>query len=150
MSAVFSYWKRPWHKWVVLIGGVSQLVALWLNIREYRNLSSVQERVFSTTEWEQIAAQKLLQCSISSLLAATLFGALIISHFAHNKKAARNADGILCVVLGLAWGAAGLLFPIRYTTGDTIIWLIILLLTLGGGIIAIRQNACKSRTTAIT
>jgi len=147
MSSAFSYWKRPWHRWVILIVGILQLVALWLHIQEYRNLAGVQERIFSAAEWEQIAAQQLMQCSISALMAAVFFSVLIIGHFSHSKRFARLADGILCVVVGLVWGAAGLLLPMRYSTGDTLLWLVILLLALGGGVITLWQNAKCEKTS---
>lgn len=147
MTSAFCYWKRPWHKWIVLLVGILQLVGLWLHVQEYQNLADVQERVFSAAEWEAMAAQKLMQCSISAILAATFFAVLVISLLAHNKRTARLADGILCVVLGLAWGAAGLLLPMRYSTGDTVIWLVILFLALGGGVIALWQNIFKAETT---
>ena len=134
MQSGFNYWKRPWHRWIVWSGGILQIVALWLHIQEYRNLADVQERIFSAAEWEQIAAQQLMQCSISALMATVFFGILIIGHFSHSKRSARLADGILCVVLGLAWGVAGLLLPMRYSTGDTVLWIVILLLALGGGV----------------
>ena len=149
MSSAFSYWKRPWHRWVILVVGILQLVALWLHIQEYRNLADVQERVFSAAEWEQIAAQQLMQCSISALLAAVFFSVFIIGHFSRSKRSARLADGILCVVLGLAWGAAGLLLPMRYSTGDTVIWLVILLLALGGGAGALWWHIIRTEPSAV-
>lgn len=72
ISSEFSYWKHSRHRWAVLIGGISQLAALWLNIQEYRNLSRVREAIFSEAEWERIAAGALRRCSISAL-AAVIF-----------------------------------------------------------------------------
>lgn len=149
MSSAFSYWKRPWHRWVILAVGILQLIALRLHIQEYRNLADVQERIFSAAEWEQIAAQQLMQCSISALLAAVFFSVFIIGHFSRSKRSARLADGILCVVLGLAWGAAGLLLPMRYSTGDTVIWLVILLLALGGGAGALWWHIIRTEPSAV-
>lgn len=32
----YSYWKKPWHKWVVLGAAILQIVALWWKIDDFR------------------------------------------------------------------------------------------------------------------
>ena len=147
MSSVFRYWKRPWHKWAVLIECVSQLTALWLNIQEYQNLSYVHEMIFSESEWRRVAAQEMMQCSINALLAASFFGVLIIGHFAHSKRSAKFTEGIFCIALGLIWGAVGLLLPIRYSTRDTVFWLAVILLAVGGGVSTLWRNVFQYKKT---
>ena len=147
MSSVFHYWKRPWHKWAVLIGCVSQLTALCLNIQEYRNLSYVHEMIFSESEWRRVAAQEMMQCSINALLAALFFGSLMIGYFTHSKRSAKFAEGIFCIALGSVWGAVGLLLPMRYSTGDTVFWLVVVLLAVGGGVGTLWQNVFQHKKT---
>jgi len=36
----FSYWKRPWGKWFTLAGGIFELLALRLNVREYNRIAA--------------------------------------------------------------------------------------------------------------
>ena len=59
-SENFTYWKRPWHPWLILAAGILQLLCLWMNVREYGNVSGAG--VLSDLEWERYAAQKGLQC----------------------------------------------------------------------------------------
>ena len=47
-EALFTYWKRPWHKWLILAAAVLQLLSLWLDLRQYRQI--VDARVFSAAE----------------------------------------------------------------------------------------------------
>lgn len=56
----FTYWKRPWHKWVILVAALLQLLCLWMNLQEYNRISDAG--FLSASEWADYAAQKGLQC----------------------------------------------------------------------------------------
>ena len=75
-DAPFSYWKRPWHKWLILAAAVLQLLNLWLNLRQYRQV--VAAGVFSAAEMASYAHDTALRCAFSGLLAACFFAVLSI------------------------------------------------------------------------
>ena len=43
----YTYWKKPWAKWCVLAAGLLQLLALWINLNDYRQVSSVWDQIMS-------------------------------------------------------------------------------------------------------
>lgn len=130
-EALFTYWKRPWHKWLILAAAVLQLLSLWLDLRQYRQI--VDARVFSAAEMASYTHDTALRCAFSGLMAACFFAALLIGLLARSKRAARMAEGVLLLALGLAWGllcgALGL-----FTQGwDGFLCRLVLGLTLCGG-----------------
>ena len=142
-SEKFSYWKRPWHRWLILAVGILQLINLWINCQEYHKYLQIHERIFSVAEWEQIFAQELMQCASSGLQAATFLGIFLIGCFAKSKRTARISEGILLLALGVAWSVAGLLMPLTSSRGNTVLWAAITLLALGGGATILWRNARK-------
>ena len=130
-EAPFTYWKRPWHKWLILAAAILQLLNLWLNLRQYRKVADAG--VFSAAEMASYTHDAALQCAFCGLMAACFFAALLIGLFARSKQAARLAEGTLLLVLGLVWGilcgALGL-----FTQGlDGLLCRLILGLTFFGG-----------------
>ena len=98
-EALFTYWKRPWHKWLILAAAVLQLLSLWLDLRQYRQI--VDARVFSAAEMASYTHDTALRCAFSGLMAACFFAALLIGLLARSKRAARMAEGVLLLALGL-------------------------------------------------
>ena len=47
----FSFWKRPVHKWFVLLAGLLNLLSLWLSIREYRRIAAAG--ILSPSQWSE-------------------------------------------------------------------------------------------------
>ena len=140
-DAPFSYWKRPWHKWLILAVAVLQLLNLWLNLRQYRQV--VAAGVFSAAEMTSYAHDTALRCAFSGLLAACFFAALLIGSFARSKRMARMAEGLLLLALGLAWGiTCGILG--LFTQGlDGLLCRLILGLIFCGGAYCLRPWQCK-------
>ncbi len=131
-SRKFMYWKRPWHKWVILAAAVLQLICLWLNFREYKNISASE--IYSVSEWADYAVRKNLQCALNGLAAACFLGIFIIGDLAMSKGAARLAECGLLSVLAFAWGAAGLALNLFSMQGTRIYWGIILILIICGAV----------------
>lgn len=126
----FTYWKRPWHKWLVLAAGVMQLICLWMNIREYQEIAAAG--IFSAAELANIASSKYLQCALNGLLAGIFFGTILIGMCVRSKRESRRAEGILFLVLSVVWGTAGAILHTFSLSGRGISWVLILLLMLGG------------------
>lgn len=126
----FTYWKRPWHKWLILATAVLQLLCLWMNIREYHNVSAAG--ILSVSEWASYAAQKNFQCALNGMMAACFLGIFLIGILAHSQKVARPAEGILLLLLAFAWGVTGLALRLFSLSGKGLFGVLILILALGG------------------
>ena len=138
----YVYWKRPWAKWCLLAAGLLQLLALWMSLSDYWEISSVWDHIMSEDAWKSYASQTILSCSIKAFTAALFFGILIVGGAARSEKAARWGEGILLLTLALLWGAAGACFPLLRSGGlGRFWWLLLLLMALGGGVFSL----CKSR-----
>ena len=102
----FTYWKRPWHKWIVLAAALVQLLCLWTNIQEYRFVSGTE--IFSSSGWARYAVQQGLQCALNGMMAAAFLGIFLIGIWTRSQRAARLAEGLLLLFLALAWGCRAL------------------------------------------
>lgn len=140
-SENYTYWKRPWQKWIVLIAGVLQIISLSLNIQEYKDVAGT--RIFSSSVWDSYAVQQSFQCAINGFSAALFLGVFLIGIIARSKKVARIAEGVLLLVLALVWGGVGFVLRITSQNGIKIIWGLLLLLTFCGGVYNLwkRQNS---------
>ena len=137
----YAYWKKPWAKWCLLAAGLLQLLALWMSLSDYWEVSSVWNHIMSEDAWKSYASQTILSCSIKAFAAVLFFGILIVGRAAHSEKAARRGEGILLLVLALLWGAAGACFPLlRFSGQGHFWWLLLLLMALSGGVFSLRKS----------
>lgn len=97
----FTYWKRPWDKWLILAAALLELLSLWMNLQEYNRISAAG--FLSASEWADYAAQKGLQCGLNGILATSFFGIFFIGAFVRSQRRARLAAGVLLLLLALAW-----------------------------------------------
>ena len=128
----YTYWKRPWHKWIILAAAVIQLLCLWMDIRKYRDISAAG--VLSLSEWERFSAQQLFLCALNGLMAVCFLGIVSIGVLARSQKAARLAEGIFLLLLAAAWGAAGPALHLFSSNGKGIFWTFIWILMVGGAV----------------
>jgi hypothetical protein len=140
-SEKFTYWKRPWQKWLVFIGGTSQIIALFLNIQEYNEIAIIKDKLFSAVEWESYARQQSFQGALNGFIAAIFLGCFLVGIFSQSKKVAYIAEGLLLLILAVAWGFVGFTLQLASVHGIKIIWGLLLLLTFCGSVYAF----CKSR-----
>ena len=137
----YTYWKKPWAKWCVLAAGLLQLLALWMSLSDYWEVSSVWNHIMSEDAWKSYASQTILSCSIKAFTAVLFFGILIVGGAARSEKAARRGEGILLLTLALFWGAAGACFPLlRFSGQGHFWWLLLLLMALSGGVFSLRKS----------
>ena len=123
----FSYWKRPWGKWFALAGGILELLALWLNIREYNRIAAAG--IFSPAAWTDYADGKIHLCVSNGILAALFLGSFLIGNLAQSQRSARRADGLLLLFLT---PVAGIALCLSSTEGSVVFWAVIMLACLGG------------------
>lgn len=94
----FSYWKKPWHKWMVLAVGAMQLPLLYTKIQDYKKI--IKADIFSPQELSQYIMQQKFSCMVTILVAVCFFVTFFIGSFSKSKKAAKLAESIL--MFGLA------------------------------------------------
>ena len=126
----FTYWKRPWHKWLILVVAAFQLLSLWLHIQEYHEVISAG--IFSSSILADYTSQKYFQCAISGLMTAIFFGTFIIGTIARNKRIALLSEGLLLLLISVAWGIAGIALGLFSRTIKGLLFWFILLVALGG------------------
>lgn len=133
----FTYWKRPWHKWLVLVAVFSQFLCLWMNIQEYNDIS--RAGILSASEWANYVAQKNWQCAINGVLVVCFLGTFLIGIFAQSQKGARLIEGLFLLFLALAWGVVGFTLHLISLSGKGLFWSLILLMASGGAIYDLLQ-----------
>lgn len=133
-SENFTYWKRPWQKWLVLIAGILQIISLWLNIQEYKDFANVKDRIFSSAAWDTYAVQQSFQCAMNGFIAASFIGVFLIGTLARSQKVARMAESVLLLVLALIWGIVGFALQIASQSTTKIIWGLLLIVIFSGSI----------------
>lgn len=139
-SEPFSYWKKPWHKWMVLGGAVLQMVALWLRIQDFIGVYQHKAALFSLSKWENYAHHQLMQFTLSGLLIIIFLGCFIIGFFARSNKSVHTSTGILLLFVTLVWGLAGFLMNAASQTSTMVLWGAILLVSLIGSIHALWES----------
>ncbi len=100
----YSYWKKPWHPWLILGAAAVQLAVLGMSVQQYRQVA--EAGVLSGAEWEAFAAQEQTQWAFSGMLAVCLLGMVLIGALVRSQQSARLAEGILFLILTLGWGIA--------------------------------------------
>ncbi len=128
----FTYWKRSWHKWLILAVAIIQLLCLWMNIQEYNRIFTVG--ILSTSEWADYAASKNWQCAINGVMAGCFLGTFLIGIFAKSQRTARLAEGVLLLFLFFVCGTIGFTLHLFSLSGKGLVWILILLIAFGGAI----------------
>lgn len=131
-QAEYSYWKWSWQKWVVLVAGLGQIVPLWININEYNDIS--RANILSASAWEQYASRTTMQCALYVALIIIFLGTFLIGALSRSRRSAKLAEGFLLLFFALVWGAAGFLPHLLSSGGNRVLWLVLLLLSLGGAV----------------
>ena len=137
----YTYWKKPWAKWCVLAAGLLQLLALWMNLNDYRRVSAVWEHIMSEDAWKSYALETLFSCSLEGFMAALFFGCLLAGGLARSERTARRNDGIMLLIWAMLWGAARLCFPqLQYIGREIFWWWFLFFVALGGGIFSLFRS----------
>ena len=124
----FSFWKRPVHKWFVLLAGLLNLLSLWLSIREYRRIAAAG--ILSPSQWSEYTAQKHWQFALSGMLVLYFFGEFLLGYFVRCQRSAQLANGVLLLLLASLWGAAGFGMHLAVPGWREGLWLSLLILAL--------------------
>ena len=101
----FSYWKKPYQKWLLLLQAILVFINLYFNMQHliYINNPEVRYKMFSQSQWEERVMQLGFSFAINSILISMLLGCFIIGCIVKSEKTARRSEGILFIVLGILW-----------------------------------------------
>ena len=127
--SAYTYWKRPWHKWLIFALGLLQFVFLWMTIREYRDIS--QAGIFSDAAWERYASMTYLQCVARGVLGIDFLGVFLIGALSRSRRQAKRRESLLLLAVGLAW-CAGAPSVRLLSVGARWVWALFLAAALAG------------------
>ncbi len=123
----FTYWKRPWHKWIILGVAFLQIWVLCYQLNNYHALLSAG--IVHTPEWTDRALHQQFSCVTSASMAAVFLGTFVIGSLARSKQMAALADSalLLLITIGLALSMFVFRPPLR---GVGLLWLLLLVVAL--------------------
>lgn len=127
----FSYWKRRWHRSLVLTLAIIELLSLWGNAGQYRKVR--EAGVLSAAEWARYAGFQQFKCALNGILAAVLLAVFLIGTLAKSRRAARLAEGVILLLAALAIGGAVLVYRPPLSGAECILALAMLLTAAGAG-----------------
>lgn len=138
----FVYWKKPWHRWMVLGAVVLQAIALYLKIQDFQKISrpEIRNQIFSQLGWETYVADQHFQFALSIMMICIFLYSFIIGFFVHSKKTLDVSMSILWIIVTLFWGIVGFVIPVFGDKTNMTIWLIILLISFVATIFSIRGS----------
>ena len=127
----FTFWKRPWAKWLLLLAVFLQAISLTLLLQEYREYEGLYQRgiLFSQTpdQWESYASRLRLRLALQGMLLLVCLDAFLMGLMVRSKQGLRLAEAISLLLLSAAWGAAGPALQLTAVPGHRTIWILFLL-----------------------
>ncbi len=135
-NETFSYWKKPYQKWLLLLGSILLLTTLYFRIQDFITISNpeIRNELFSQSGWENYLMQQYFSFAMNSIIISIFLGCFIIGCVVKSEKVARRSEGILLISLGGIWCIIGLLIGISTDVIALLIWIILLISILIGGI----------------
>ena len=115
----FTYWKRPYHQWVVLTTGLLQLLCLFLNLK---NLNDVIRVGLMDPHYN------VLQCALSGMMAGIFLGMFVVGRLSKSRRSAQIAGAVLPSLLLLVWLWVGLGLELALIPETRGIWLFLAVL----------------------
>ena len=102
----FSYWKRPWGKWCLLLASVLLVIALVMDISDYRDILSAG--VLSPDARAEYIADQQFGFALRGLNISIFFGIFVVGQISRSERMARRNEGILLLLLLVGWMAVGM------------------------------------------
>ena len=99
----FSYWKRPWGKWCLLLASVLLVIALLMDISDYRDILSAG--VLSPDARAEYIADQQFGFALRGLNISMFFGIFVVGQISRSERMARRNEGILLLLLLVGWMA---------------------------------------------
>lgn len=145
-SEQFTYWKRPWEKWIVLLLAVINFIYLWINISSYQEFYSVMEQIYSANEFEKWKIEKLIQCSLHGIGTAVFLGEFLIGALSHRKRTAEMAGGLFLLITGISWLMIGFMLGFASLDNWKIFWILFSSCAIAIGIYFMWKSWCSENT----
>ena len=101
-----SSWKRPCGKWCLLLASVLLVIALLMDISDYRDILSAG--VLSPDTRAEYIADQQFGFSLRGLNISMFFGIFVVGQISRSERMARRNEGILLLLLLVGWMAVGM------------------------------------------
>lgn len=118
-QASFSYWKKPWVKWLFLTAGLLQIPTAWGKLREYQ--LTAEASILSAEELKEYLFQQRFSCMINVMCVVLFLGLFLIDLLVHSKKSAHLSATLLFTVVAslytvglFLWSSALPSLPLLY------------------------------------
>lgn len=102
----FTYWKRPWQKWVLAVAVGLEALALLQLLSDFRDLTTVGGRIFSPEALAHTLAAEKMQITLTCMVLAACIWSLLAGAVVHRKQSARLSELLLLLVLTAGYGIA--------------------------------------------
>ena len=131
-DSTFTYWKKPWLKWVVLAAAIGQGLLLYEKIREYQFV--VEAGIFSEEELLQYMAQQRFSCLISGVAILGFLGIFLIGSIAKSKRGARLVEALLLIAMAVVIAVCVVAWRETFTQAMLVVCLSFSIFTMGTGL----------------
>lgn len=133
-SEAFTYWKKPWHKWVLLVGAALQIIEVCREVEKFMIIYQQKATLFSASAWDSYARGQFSHFALSGLIIVILLGCFIIGGLAQSSKAVHVSMGILFLCISLLCSVVG------FILNSIILWGAILVMSLSAGIYSLWKS----------
>ena len=116
----FSYWKKPWMKWLTLVVGLMQFPMVFEKMREMRIVGTTQ--IFTAEKLSEYMVRMKFGCITTFVVGIGFIGIFLIGTFAKSERQARIAEALLLIAIAVILSIGATVF------GTDIVWTVILCL----------------------
>ncbi len=139
-KAEFTYWRKPWHKWIVLALVVIEIVCVLHLWDEYRFVCDNATKLFAEEAFKAYQINQIFTMLLFSLCAFTFFACFVVGMFAKTRKAARLSEGVFFAVMAIAWIAASFVVPFIVPGGPRFRWGMLLVVLIGAAVYSYMES----------
>ena len=124
-SEQFTFWKRPWGKWIVLLAAAVHFICFSRNISDYQEVSSIMGQSFSTNGFEKWKIEQSFRCSIYGIATVMFLGEFLIGTLSHRKRTAEMAGGLFLLIVGISWLIIGFILGFESLDNGKVFWFLL-------------------------
>ena len=137
----FTYWQKPWLKWVFLVLGILQGFMLYEKIRDYQMV--IGSEIFSSEQLIRYMGQQKFSCLITVILFLGFTGIFLIGTLARNRRSAELAEALLLSGMGVMMITGIMIWGRTLARSGLVIWICVSLLMVGAGLFSLFRKAFR-------
>lgn len=140
----FSYWKKPWLKYLTLTLGVLQFPLLYGKIKDCNQV--VHADIFSPEELNKYLMQQKFSFTVSIVVAVGFLIVFLIGEIAKSKRTSQLAEALLLIGIATILSIATVLWGQSFQNAAWLLRIAALLLLWGTGLFRLFQYIGKSKS----